>query len=84
MTPDDLRARREALGITRAGLGRLLWPHAPETGRVAIAHMESGAVPIMYATGRWLDLELSRLERDGVPAEGRDRRGGYRPRRAVG
>ena len=61
MTPTDLRTRRTGLGLTQAQLGALLWDN-PQSGRVTIAKLETGAWPITRRTAAWLDLELRRLE----------------------
>lgn len=61
MTPADLRARREALGLSQAQLGAMLWDR-PQSGRVTVVSLESGHTPISKRMAAWLEQELSRLE----------------------
>ncbi len=57
MTGPELRARRNALGLTQKQLGAQLGCH-----QVEIARWETGAVPITPIRAAWLEAGLRPLE----------------------
>jgi transcriptional regulator with XRE-family HTH domain len=61
MTPAELRARREALGLSQSQLGAMLW-EKPQSGRVTVVSLESGKTPMSKRMAAWLNQELARLE----------------------
>lgn len=61
MTPADLKARRERLGLTQAGLARTL-----DISVRSLQNWEQDHRGIPRFTGDWIDRELSKLERAGA------------------
>jgi len=61
MTPDELRTRIAGLGFTQTEAARRLGLTQPELSRWINGHIQ-----ITTRRARWLDQELSRLERDAV------------------
>jgi DNA-binding transcriptional regulator YiaG len=57
MTPDDLKARREQLGLSQAGLADAL-----EISLRSLQNWEQGHRGIDRFTAAWLDQALTRLE----------------------
>jgi DNA-binding transcriptional regulator YiaG len=57
MTPDDLKRRREQLGLSQAGLARAL-----EVSRRSLQNWEQGHRGIDRYVAAWLDQALTRLE----------------------
>jgi hypothetical protein len=70
MTPQELRARRLALGYTQAELGGILWK-SRAGGQVTLSKLEDGTRRITRLTAAWLDAELTRLEWQARPLETR-------------
>ena len=61
MTPAELTRRREALNLTLADLGGILW-ESRAGGRVTLWQLEHGTRKLTRGTAAWLDQELTRLE----------------------
>lgn len=57
MTPDDLKQRREQLGLSQAGLARTL-----DISRRSLQNWEQGHRGIDRYVAAWLEQALTRLE----------------------
>jgi transcriptional regulator with XRE-family HTH domain len=70
LTPDELRARRNALGLSQQKLAEALG-----VTQHTISRWEEGKMKITAPRSVWLDLEMKRVER-----ESRSKRRDRRPR----
>lgn len=67
MTPADLRSRRDALGLSQAQLAQRLGVRQSEISRWETTGPSAQRITRQRAA--WLDLELSRLERERVAVQ---------------
>lgn len=62
MTPEELRTRRQQLGLSQAGLAAFL-----SVDQRIISRWETGAAAITAPRSVWLDVEMKRVERERKP-----------------
>jgi DNA-binding transcriptional regulator YiaG len=58
MTPDEIRNRRDRLGLTQAELAAVLGVH-----RDTVGGWETGAISLTAPRSLWLDMEMAKLRR---------------------
>lgn len=61
MTPEELRTRRKALGLSQTELAALT---DPPTTQHTISRWEEGKIGITAPRSLWLDREMKRIERE--------------------
>lgn len=74
MTPDELRARRKALGLSQTKLAEALG-----ATQHTVSRWERGKMAITGPRSVWLDLEMQRVERERKPRRRRPRSAAGRP-----